>query len=385
MLWILAASLAATSVALSQVGNWSQAGQCTTNEQCNYNGQCMAGKCKCTMQWKGQNCDELNLLPTSQALGYHGLGELGPLSSWGGSVLYGDDGLYHMYAAEIEGSCGMNVWLSNSLVIHATSPDPTLYPFTRKGVVQEVFSHEPIAARAPTGEYVVYFTAVLPPGRLPVKGGERCSGCESGRSPQSCGTDDQRNASINLPTYMVYSSNPDGPWSTPMMIPGTDVFADSNFAPVINPNGSLVALERGNVIHASNWKDVSTYKKVGKWQDAAEDPFVWRDNAGIYHNIVHVNRQNTHGLHYYSTDGINWKASPGRGFAFTNRIEFADGTHKDLACRERPHIIQNKQGGIIGLTNGAAPTTCHAAGQDDYSFTSLQTVKQSSAPKFAVV
>lgn len=285
-----------------------------------------------------------------------------------------------MYAAEIEGSCGMNVWLSNSVVIHATSPDPSTQPFTRGRVVQGVFAHEPIAALAPTGEYVVYFTAVLPPNPLPVQGGKMCSGCHNGQSPGSCGTDSNRNASVNLPTYMVYSKDPDGPWSQPVMIPGTDVFADSNFAPVINPDGSVVALERGNVIHASNWKDASTYKVVRQWSDAGEDPFVWRDVAGVYHNIVHVGRENTHGLHYYSLDGMSWKASPGTGKAFTNRISYPDGSHTDLACRERPHIVQNKDGEIVALTNGAAPTTCHSAGKDDYAYTSLQLVGQSSLP-----
>eukprot|EP00663_Eupelagonemidae_sp_cell21sb_P005524 gene5524-6919_t len=228
--------------------------------------------------------------------------------------MIGDDGVYHMYAAEIDAHCGMNVWLSNSHVIHATSPDPVKVPFRKQSVVQLPFAHDPMPARAPTGEFVVYFTAVLPPGKLPVKGVTApCKGCKNGRSPPGCGTDANRDASIDLPTYMVYSKNPDGPWSKPEMIPGTDVFADSNFAPVINPDGSVVALERANVIHASNWRNVSTYQRVGGWSDAGEDPYVWRDASGVYHNIVHVGRHNTHGLHYFSTDGKKWTASPGRG------------------------------------------------------------------------
>lgn len=79
------------------------------------------------------------------------------------SVVRGDDGVYHMYAAEIYGFCGMNVWLANSIVIHASSPDPATQPFTRHNQVHGVFSHEPAVARAPTGEYVVFFTAAAPP------------------------------------------------------------------------------------------------------------------------------------------------------------------------------------------------------------------------------
>ena len=33
--------------------------------------------------------------------------------------------------------------------------------------------------------------------------------------------------------------------------------------------------------------------------------------------------------------------------------------------RERPHIVQDENLDIIGLTNGAAPITCHDAGLDE--------------------
>ena len=285
-----------------------------------------------------------------------------------------DDGIYHMYAAEIAGSCGMNVWLSNSRVVHATSADPTKEPFVRREVVAPVFAHEPIAARAPTGEYVLWYTAVLPPGKLPVMGGEFCSGCTSGNSLPECGTDDNRNASINLPTYMIYSDSPSGPWSSPQMVPGTDVFADSNFAPVINADGSLVALARANVYRAADWRDVSTYEIVSQWDDEGEDPFVWVDQNGIFHNIVHVYRENTVGRHYYSEDGVRWVAA--KGDAYTHVLTFTDGSELAYGCRERPHILQDAHGTIVGLTNGAAEKTCHSDAPPviDYSYTLLQAV-----------
>ena len=211
-------------------------GACKADADCNYNGVCAVnadanananananahtntaananGTCRCDPQWRGPACDVLNLLPADKAkpLGYRGANTSSasssaggpspsPITSWGGSVVAGDDGLFHMYAAEIAGGCGMNVWLSNSRVIHATSTDPVNEPFVRQGVVADVFAHEPIAARAPTGEYVVWYTAVLPPGKLPVEGGRPCVGCHGGNSVASCGTDATRNASINLPT-----------------------------------------------------------------------------------------------------------------------------------------------------------------------------------------
>jgi len=64
----------------------------------------------------------------------------------------------------------MNVWLANSQVVHTSSPDPRTTPFAKRGVVAPVFAHEPIARRAPTGEYVVWFTAVLGAWNPPVRG-----------------------------------------------------------------------------------------------------------------------------------------------------------------------------------------------------------------------
>jgi hypothetical protein len=251
------------------------ASTCASNANCSYNGACEAGACACTPPWTGAACDELALLPLDEAsaqLGYQGAVGGETVSSWGGSVVGPDEsGVYHMYAAEMGLFCGINTWLSNSIVIHATSPDPLTVPFVRRSVVQGAFAHEPIAARAPSGEFVVFFSAVLPPQPLPVKGGRPCEGCAGGVSVASCGTDANRNASVMLPTYMVFSADPDGPWSAPQMVPGTDVYADSNFAPLINADGSLLALTRGAVYRAADWRDVASYKNVGSWPDHGED------------------------------------------------------------------------------------------------------------------
>ena len=110
---------------------------------------------------------------------------------------------------------------------------------------------------------------------------QACEGCAGGNSVSSCGTDAARNASIFLPTYMVYSHSPDGPWSVPAEVPGTNVFADSNFAPVIGRDGSMVALSRDGVWYAADWRDVSGYRRVGSWHDAGEDPMVWVDKRGV--------------------------------------------------------------------------------------------------------
>jgi hypothetical protein len=47
-------------------------------------------------------------------------------SSWGGSVVWGDDGLYHMFVSENIKSCGLHQWSHNMImqVQHAASASP---------------------------------------------------------------------------------------------------------------------------------------------------------------------------------------------------------------------------------------------------------------------
>ena len=79
------------------------AGYCAA---CNYNGRCSGGsgagvQCACDAAWRGAACDALALDATAAELGYQGVDPAngGNLTSWGGSVVIGDDGMYHMYAA----------------------------------------------------------------------------------------------------------------------------------------------------------------------------------------------------------------------------------------------------------------------------------------------
>lgn len=77
-------------------------------------------------------------------------------------------------------------------------------------------------------------------------------------------------------------------------------------------------------------------------------------------------------------DGLTWTPPDAElgpaAYAYNATLQWDDGTSHHFACRERPHIVQNGKGEVIALTNGAAPIACNNAGQDDYSYTSLQAV-----------
>ena len=239
--------------------------------------------------------------------------------------------IYHMYASEISNFCGINTWLGNIFVRHATSSDPLSEPFLvdddedddkkaatatngSSSVVNGVFSHEPAVFRAPNGSFVLFFAAVYGEANPPTYKGT-CEACSDGISDSSCGNDQDRNESTSLPTYIVLSDSlPTGPWSEPAQIPGTDTDVDSNFSPAINANGSLTALTRNDVWFASDWSNVSSYAIVNtQWCEDGEDPFLWVDGRGVYHCLVHVNREETYGVHYWSLDGVGWQATSGGG------------------------------------------------------------------------
>ena len=122
---------------------------CSSEKDCSYNGRCVAAKCVCNPQWQGPRCETLNLLPANKQGGFrspHNSGE--QLSSWGGSIIYdADDGMWHMFAAEMANGCGIDYWEPNSRVVHAvaaaadgpyTYASTVLAPFARVVIDQDV-------------------------------------------------------------------------------------------------------------------------------------------------------------------------------------------------------------------------------------------------------
>ena len=142
--------------AISGVVEW----QCRTDDDCSLNGKCSFGNCACRPAWTGLRCETLTLLPPMRKSGYRGVDGGHNTSSWGGAVLKGHDGQYHMWAAEMTEHCGIGTWQQNSRIIHATSTTPG-GSYTRKDVTWQVFSHEPEVVPGPNGEFVMYFTADL--------------------------------------------------------------------------------------------------------------------------------------------------------------------------------------------------------------------------------
>eukprot|EP00039_Didymoeca_costata_P002312 m.59275 g.59275 ORF g.59275 m.59275 type:complete len:434 (+) comp11234_c0_seq3:188-1489(+) len=326
---------------------------CTTEEDCGYNGECVKNTCVCNKHWSGPECQVLNLAPTvREHTGYH----VPNTSSWGGSVVVGDDGRLYMYAAEMVAHCGISSWTRNSRVIVA-SADNTSSPFQFERELFGVFSHEPVATRAPTGEFVIFFTTTIfgcgaygpcvPNNLCPGKGnsttcnpgGPTCwTGCNgTAETPKECKDYPSMGQSpyIRFPTYMAYAQHPLGPFSEPVMIfNGSDqsglkapATGDTNMAAVILNDGSLVGMWRGDRkqtnhlqtyqyqyrVTATHWKMPATYKwgfavrennifpslSAGKGETSncgIEDPSLWLDKNGVIHAVVHNWRGGGHAV-----------------------------------------------------------------------------------------
>ena len=359
---------------------------CRTDDDCSLNGAClMNGTCACRHQWEGHRCETLSLTPAVRGAGYRGMDRGRNTSSWGGAVLRADDGKYHMWISEMTEHCGIGAWAQNSRIIRAEADEPH-GPFRRQQVVWNVFAHEPMMARAPTGEYVMFFTsnrAERPHGL--------CNCCQANISKcdGSTGPYDCPSGSLPLrawsgdadPTYMSFARAPHGPWSTPQAIFPDWKGSDTNFAPLILEDGSLLGLWRsweatGSRVFlatAPDWRNVSSYVQhhdevisVDLGTAGTEDPFLYRDDAGHFHAVFHhmfgegTSTQwwlDTCGGHAFSRDGLTWEYS---GVAWGNAehphgnaVHFTDGSKFSFTRRERPHLIFGSDGAPSLLTSAA--------------------------------
>ncbi|GMH60483.1 hypothetical protein TrST_g5668 [Triparma strigata] len=358
---------------------------CSSVDDCSANGICSAETktCECFPQWMGKYCGQLNFVPTSKTAGLQSTDENGRVSSWGGSVLRGDDGKYHMFAAEMTHNTGIVVWMSNSRIRHAVSEDGE--NFVSSDVTSPVWGHEPTAARAPTGEYVVFFTANFE--EIPCSGAE-CKNSDNGNTvvdEEHCLPDTQCSTYPDLLTYIIYANDPTGPWSEPVLIPTGDFGSiDTNLAPMIMDDGSLIGLGRPPYIwRATNWNDTSTYEVEAVDNTVmGEDPFLYVDpnnnDSSILHGLSHAGGWDSRGGHAWSLDGgKTWKSHEDIA-SYGSLIEYTDGTAGILTRRERPHLIFDKKGNLQALTNGATLDPCtHPEYCDkDYCFTALQKLNQ---------
>lgn len=361
--------------------------QCSDPADCSYNGVCSGGTCACHPQWMGKNCAQLNLVATDKGAGLQSHNAGGRVSSWGGSVIRGDDGTYHMWAAEMTNNTGIVVWMSNSQIRHAISRTGPTGPYEPQDIAFGVWGHEPTAARAPTGEYVLFWTAKF--GDDVPCSHQQCGHGNNGDTvvdDQYCLPDTKCVYRPDLTTYMSYSKDPAGPWSAPVLVPkGAFGDGDTNLAAIIRADGSLLGLGRPPWIwRAADWRNLSTYSV--EQVDATvigEDPFLYVDayNSSVLHGLSHSGGWESTGAHVWSTDGGKTWGRHEDMRAYGSLMLYTDGTFRSLSRRERPHLVFDEHGVPLALTNGVTdtwPCTFPENCPHDYCYTNLQKLNQKS-------
>lgn len=256
-------------------------------------------------------------------------------------------------------STGIKSWRTNSRVVHATAVPVNGVPhrFLRQSVAMPVFAHEPTVARDPTsGNYVMFFTTNF--GEVPgSQCGPPCTCGHNGTSCLSCPNPLQCpvKPAAPLSTRMAYAPTPEGPWSTPVLVPASTK-GDTNLACAIRANQSMVCLGRPGlgVLTAPKWDNVSSYSWHRVNYGQGEDPMVWLDHRNgteVLHAVTHGGGWgDPFGFHYFSTDGgLSWHGTGTK--AYISEVELVGGGSLVLSRRERPHVVRAKNGTLLGLTN----------------------------------
>ncbi len=231
-------------------------------------------------------------------------------SYWGGNILKGTDGLYHLFV------CG---WPENSPKGHAQWPRSIVYhtvsnnrigPYKIKDTIGA--GHNPEIFQLQDGRYVLY-----------------------------CIDKNYIAASLN------------GPWQEgkfefdPRDRPIIEGLSNLTFAK--RSDGSYLMICRGGGVWISQ-TGLSPYRQVSNkrtYPDVAgefEDPVVWRDSVQ-YHMIVN-DWLGRIAFYLRSKDGINWVTDPGE--AYIPGVAFHDdGRVEDWFKFERIKIFQDEQGRAI--------------------------------------
>lgn len=231
-------------------------------------------------------------------------------SYWGGNILKGEDGKYHMFVCGWPESSpkGHFEW-PNSTVYHATA-DNSIGPFTVINTIGQ--GHNPEAFRLADGRYVVYVIGAY---------------------------------------YISDSLN--GPWSRTQFTfdpRGRNIIEGlSNLTFAKRGDNSFLMVCRGGGVWISQ-TGISPYRQISDKRiypavaGEFEDPVVWRDHVQ-YHVIVNdwLGR-----IAYYlrSPDGIHWVTDPGEAY-MPGVARHEDGKKEDWFKYERIKIFQDEHGRAI--------------------------------------
>ena len=281
-------------------------------------------------------------------------------SIWGGSMVKGDDGLYHMYYSRWKKSLGW-AWVTHSEIAHATSKSP-FGPFEFKDITLPIrgaefwdglCTHNPTIHKFGKKYYLYYM-------------GNTGDGVVFGKPGEVKLNPIHRN---NQRIGVAVSDSPNGPWKrsdVPLIDASKneealDALMVSNPSITQRPDGTYLMIYKavgkkkpgifgGPVVHCVATSDSPTgpFKKYDfpvftaeGYDFPAEDPFIWYEK-GKYRAIL----KDMHGAFtkagralvlFESNDGFDWTLSK-NGLVSTLKIQWADGNLQKVEHLERPQL-----------------------------------------------
>lgn len=278
---------------------------------------------------------------------------------WCGSVIEGDQGLFHMFASMWEKTVPFNPhWLTNSRVVHAVSPTPE-GPYTYSADVlppRESFwwdgrmTHNPTIHRW-NDLYLLFYTGTTypesPPGPGDVVTDEMVS---TFRSRQRIG--------------LAVAEAPDGPWQRPdqpcleVRPDHWDSFMTTNPAPCVLPDGHILLLYKSSsgapdpiqygVAMAKSPFD--PFERIGPDRPIVfeepdvpyEDAYVWCQGNRfqmLFNDLTGTFTGEARAVaHAVSDDGIHWHLNdPPK--ALSRTITWSDGRVTTQGSLERPQLL----------------------------------------------
>jgi hypothetical protein len=231
-------------------------------------------------------------------------------SYWGGNILKGDDGKYHLFVCGwLESSTKGHAEWTNSIVFHTVS-DNSVGPFKVKDNIGK--GHNPEIFRTKDGKYVIYVI--------------------NGR----------------------YVANKiDGPWTYGQFdFNSRDrkiVDGLSNLTFAGREDGSVLMVCRGGGIWISetglsSYNQLSDKRVYPAIEGEFEDPVVWRDHVQ-YHLIVN-DWLGRIAFYLRSKDGVKWVIDPGEAY-IPGISKHEDGRVEDWFKYERMKVFQDEYGRAI--------------------------------------
>lgn len=238
--------------------------------------------------------------------------EMPDTSFWGGNILKGSDGLYHMYV------CG---WPEDSPQGHMFWPNSTVYHAVSKRL------HGPYAIRETVGK---------------------------GHNPEAYRLADGRTVIYVIDGYYI-SDSLDGPWQYGQFEFDTRdrrvIEGLSNLTFAERDDGSRLMVCRGGGVWISRdglapYRQITEERIYPPVDGEFEDPVVWRDSLQ-YHLIVNdwLGR-----IAYYqrSLDGVHWVTEQGEAYVPGVSVH-KDGYVEQWFKYERPKVYQDDKGRVEQL------------------------------------